>query len=156
MGIVSILSMAVTLLNPARPEPAPNYYSWYSEDIASQVMEYAVNDEYYSHLDFDGDGVLSVMDAVAIRKRYICNVINKTPFHFGESDVMEIVKENYSADSYSEYFYYEIDFVDGSVCRAYEMDFENPAYIHVYLEMNDETKGFYVMISPAEENYAVR
>lgn len=160
MSIVSVLSVVVGLVTATnatfvKPEPAPNYYSWYSEEIAEGIMEAVVADEYYPHLDFDGDGILSVIDAVAVRKRYMYNVLNGNIMGFGESDVMEIVEENFSPDEYNEYFYYEIDFVNGSSCRAYEMYFSKPSYIHVYMEMNGKTADFSVLIRPDEESYQV-
>lgn len=155
MGIVSILTSAVAVLNMVKPIPADNYYSWYSEEIAESIMETAVANEYYPHLDFNGDGVLSVVDAVSVRKCYIYNVLNGNTMHFGESDVMEIVAENFKPEEYNEYFYYEIDFVNGECCRAYEMDFSETAYIHVYMEMNEKTTDFSVLIRPTEESYQV-
>lgn len=154
MGIISSLVVA-TALSFSKPIPANDYHSWYSEEIAKSIMMNVVSNEYYPHLDFNGDNELSVVDAVAVRKRYLYNKLNGNTMHFGESDVMEIIVENFRSEEYDEYFYYEIDFVNGECGRAYEMDFSEITSIHVYIEMNNEVSGFDVIVNPIEEIYSV-
>lgn len=150
MKFVSAVCAVVSAVSTVAPV-APNYYSWFAPEIATSILESVVNGEYHAHLDYNGDGELTICDAVSVMKRYAYNVENGNSMTFGESDVMEIVTENYHANEYNKYFYYEIDFVNGSPCRCYEVTVSEVTAVHVYLEMNDTTDGFTIMVDPFKE-----
>lgn len=149
MMISAILTAMTALI------PAPNFYSWYSPETATACMEYAVQGVYAPHLDFDGDGILSTMDAVKIYKRYNMNLENGGSYVFDESGVMRIVEENVPAEKYNEYFYYEIDFIDGTPCRKYAYTATQITTAHVYCELNGSSFDFTVSIDPFKELVSV-
>ena len=135
--------------------PAENFFSWYSPETASACMEYAVKGEYAANLDFDGDGQLSTIDAVAIYKRYRNNCENGNTIIFNEEDVKRIVEANVPETDYSEYFYYEIDFINGSPCRCYSISADEVMTAHVYCELNESSFDFTVSIDPFKELVSV-
>ena len=147
--------MTAILSAMAMTAPAPCFYSWFSPETANACMEYAVNGEYAPHLDYNSDGVLSAVDAVAIYKRYALNCENGNAYTFTDVDVMAVVEENVNPAMYSDYFYYEIDFVDGVPCRCYDFTAETVTEVHVYCELNDTIFQFTASIDPYRERVSV-
>ena len=60
----AIVSTFVAFALTSSPAPAPNYCSWISPEIAEHIETYVINGEYHEYLDFNGDGILSIADAV--------------------------------------------------------------------------------------------
>lgn len=135
--------------------PSNTFNSWFSPETATSCLEMAVNNEYTPCLDYNGDGVLSTVDAIAINKRYHLNCENGNSMTFGESEVMRVVEENLNPSDYSDYFYYEIDFIENESCREYEIEVNDTINIHVYCEVNDSIFQFTACINPFEESITV-
>ena len=135
--------------------PVPTFDAPCSIESADTCMELAVNSQYIEGYDYDGDGVLSVMDAVAIGKRGILNSTYGNTYTFGEKEVMAVVEENLNPSEYSDYFYYEIDFIDGVPCREYEISTDGITEVHVYCEVNDNIFQFTARITAVEESFVV-
>lgn len=127
----------------------------YSAASADAIMTATVNGEYHAFMDFDGDGVLSVMDAVGVLRKYAENSTNGNTMTYGEPDVMRVVEENLNPSEYSDYFYYEIDFVNGEPCRMYTYEYSEYTVLHVYCEVNDTTFQYTVGIDPITETAVV-
>lgn len=128
--------------------PAPNYYSWFSPKIADNVIQCAVNGEYHEHLDFNGDGQLTVADAVGILRRYSDNIEYGNELTVDAETVESIIEENYSVDC----IYWEIDFVNGQPCRKYELTVDEITTANIYLEFEDDTMdNVEIEINPFEE-----
>lgn len=128
--------------------PAPNYYSWFSPEIADNVIQCVVNGEYHEHLDFNGDGQLTVADAVGILRRYSDNIEYGNELTVDTETVESIIEENYNVDC----IYWEIDFVNGQPCRKYELTVDEITTANIYLEFEDDTMdNVEIEINPFEE-----
>lgn len=127
----------------------------YSLSTANTIMTATVNEEYHAFMDYDGDGVLSVMDAICVLKKYHENSTNGNTLTYGESDVLAVVEENLNPSEYSDFFYYEIDFVNGEPCRLYSYDYSEYTVLHVYCEVNDNVFQYTVGIDPITETATV-
>ena len=128
--------------------PAPNYYSWFSPEIANNIIECVVNDEYHEHLDFNGDGVLSVADAVGVLHRYYDNIEYGNELTVDGDTVQSIIEENYSVECVQ----WEIDFVNDEPCRKYELTVNEITTANIYLIFEDDTTdNVAIEINPFEE-----
>ena len=126
-----------------------------SVDGAIDCMNLIAHDRYHEGFDYNGDGVLTVTDAVSISRRGYENKTFGNTYTFGEEEVMAVVEGNLNPSEYSDYFYYEIDFIDGDPCREYEFSTDGINDVHVYCEVNDEMFQFTVRITAWEENFYV-
>lgn len=128
--------------------PAPNYYSWYSPEIADHIVDCIINEEYHEHLDFNGDGVLSVADAVGVLRRYYDNIEYGNELTVDGDTVQSIIEENYSVECVQ----WEIDFVNGEPCRKYELTVNEITTANIYLIFEDDTTdNIEIEINPFEE-----
>ena len=127
----------------------------YSPSTANTIMTATVNEEYHAFMDYNGDGVLSVMDAIGVLKKYHENSTSGNTLTYGESDVLAVVEENLNPSEYSDFFYYEIDFVNGEPCRLYSYDYSEYTVLHVYCEVNDNVFQYTVGIDPITETATV-
>lgn len=128
--------------------PAPNYYSWFSPEIANNIIECVVNGEYHEHLDFNGDGVLSVADAVGVLRRYYDNIEYGNELTVDGDTVQSIIEENYSVECVQ----WEIDFVNGEPCRKYELTVNEITTANIYAIFEDDTTdNITIEINPFEE-----
>ena len=128
--------------------PAPNYYSWFSPEIANNIIECVVNGEYHEHLDFNGDGVLSVADAVGVLHRYYDNIEYGNELTIDGDTIQSIIEENYSVECVQ----WEIDFVNGEPCRKYELTVNEITTANIYLIFEDDTTdNVAIEINPFEE-----
>lgn len=127
----------------------------YSPSSADAIMNAAINGEYHAFMDYNGDGVLSVMDAIGVLKKYHENSTNGNTLTYGESEVLAVVTENLNPSEYSDFFYYEIDFVNGEPCRLYSYDYSEYTVLHVYCEVNDSVFQYTVGIDPITETATV-
>lgn len=129
---------------------APMFNSWYSPDIANQIMQDAAKHEYHAYLDYNGDGEENVVDAISVLKRYYSNIENGNTITF-DSDKMDEIAEENGID----YIYYEIDFINDEATREYEYTADKVERIHIYYETEDIADGFYVVLNPFEEIISV-
>ena len=128
--------------------PAPNYYSWYSPEIANHIVDCIINEEYHEHLDFNGDGVLSVADAVGVLRRYYDNIEYGNELTVDGDTVQSIIEENYSVECVQ----WEIDFVNGEPTRKYELTVNEITTANIYLIFEDDTTdNIEIEINPFEE-----
>lgn len=146
------------------PQPAENYHSWISPEISDIIIDKVINEEYYEHLDFNGDGELTIADAVGVYKRYEDNITYGNEITLDEETIIDIAWENYTTD-YMEredfvensLLYYEIDFINGEPCRQYELTAEEILTAHIYYEFTDDTTGSIdVVINPFMETIQVQ
>lgn len=145
---MKLATVFLALALHASLNPAPNYYSWFSPEIADNVIQCVVNGEYHEHLDFNGDGQLTVADAVGILRRYSDNIEYGNELTVDAETVESIIEENYSVDC----IYWEIDFVNGQPCRKYELTVDGITTANIYLEFEDDTMdNVEIEINPFEE-----
>ena len=126
---------------------SPNYYSHYSLEISREIMTAAANDEYYIHLDYNGDNKLTCSDAVLVAKRYNDNLKNGNTIQFNSTIVNEIVSENYA----EELIYYEIYKVNSENCRFYDIAITDISDISVYVEFSNFSDTIEITVDPFQE-----
>ena len=141
------LALALT----SSPMPAENYYSWISPDIADEITELVISGEYREYLDFNGDGILSMADVVGVRKRYQDNCRYGNELTMDSETVNAIVLENYSESP----IYWEIDRVNGQLCRQYELTVNEVTNAELYLEFEEFSETVKVEINPFTETITV-
>lgn len=145
---MKIATTFICLALSASLNPAPNYYSWFSPEIADRVIQYIANGEYHAHIDFNGDGELTITDVIGILRRYYDNIEYGNEFTLDSETVKSIITENYSVDC----IYWEIDFVNNEPCRMYEITVNEITTANIYLEFADDTMdNVKVEINPFEE-----
>lgn len=108
----------------------------------SETLDAVIQKTYNPIYDFNNDGELSIIDTIYQLKE------NYNTITFCEKDVMEIIGSKFEPTEYSEYFYYEIDFVNNTPCRKYELVVSEETIAHIYCEINDNTYQFNVLINP--------
>ena len=146
---MTTIFLALTL---AAPMPAETYHSRFSPEIAETIIEEAVKGEYQLHLDFDGDGELSALDAVNVLKRYSQNITNGNEFTVDFETIQGIIEENYNVEC----IYWEFDFVDSIPCRKYELTVDKITKANIYLEFEDDTfDNIEIEVNPFEEIVSV-
>lgn len=141
----------VALALTSSPMPAENYYSWISPEIADEIQELVISGEYREYLDFNGDGKLSMADVVGVRKRYQDNCRYGNELTLDSETVDAIVLENYSESP----IYWEIDRVNGQLCRQYELTVSEVSSAEIYLEFEDFSETVKVEINPFTETITV-
>lgn len=145
------------------PQPAENYHSWISPEISDIIIDKVINEEYYEHLDFNGDGELTIADAVGVSKRYQDNCTYGNEITLDEETIIDIAWENFTTERMERedfvdnlMFYYEIDFVNKKPCRQYELTVSEITTANIYYEFADDTMGnVTVEINPFEETVRV-
>lgn len=95
--MLKTLFMCFSLL-AGTPQPAENYHSWISPEISDIIIDYVIKGEYHEHVDFNGDGELTIADAVGVRKRYEDNCTYGNEITVDNETVESIIAENYSVD----------------------------------------------------------
>ena len=146
------ISVFLALAMSSAPAPADNYYSWFSPEIADNILTAIINDEYYTHLDFNGDNELTIADAVGVLYRYNSNVTYGNKLTVDKEVVESIITENYNIDC----IYWEFDFVNNEPCRQYELAVDEITTANIYLEFADNTiDNVIIEINPFEEKISV-
>ena len=144
---MNITSVFLALALTSSPTPAPNYYSWISPEIADYITECVINNEYHEYLDFNGDGALSIADAVGVRKRYQDNITygNKITV---DSEVVQAIFDENGMDV----IYWEFDVIDNQITKEYEITTDSIITADIYCELSDfTTEHITIEINPFEE-----
>lgn len=131
----------------AAPTPSINYYAEISPDISALIMSEVADGKYYTHLDFNGDGELTVSDAVSVALRYEYNVTYGNKYVVNDDTIREIISENYADMP----IYWEIDRIDNMPCRCYDIVTENVTIAEVYVEYEEYSETFCIEIDPYRE-----
>ena len=133
------------------PIPSENYYASVSPEIADEITECVINGEYRQHLDFNGDGVLSMADVVGVSKRYQDNITFGNEITLYRDVVYSIAEENYS----EELIYWEIDRINNELTRQYELTASEIMTAEIYLEFEDFSECVLVEVNPFTETISV-
>lgn len=131
--------------------PMENYFAEISPEIADTVKNCIINGEYREYLDYNGDGNLTISDAVCIEKRYQNNCIYGNSLEFTGDDVREIIAENYA-----EYpIQWEICSVNGDPCCCYDITVSEITDINILFEWENQSEIIKVELNPYAEIYKV-
>lgn len=145
MGIFLALALS------SSPMPTGNYFASVSPNIADEITELVISGEYREYLDFNGDGKLSMADVVGVSKRYQDNCRYGNELTLDSETVDAIVVENYTDFP----IYWEIDRVNGQLCRQYELTVSEVSSAEIYLEFEDFSETVKVEINPFTETISV-
>lgn len=146
-GLIFIVA-ALTL----SPQPAPNYFAEISPQITAEIQDCIINEEYRQHIDFNGDGVLTIADAVGVEKRYSDNCTYGNSITVDSEVIHSIATENYPDDL----IYYEIDFVNGELTeRQYEITVSDVTEISIYFEFPEMSETIHIVADPFTESVTV-
>ena len=141
----------IALALTSSPAPAPNYYASISPETAAEVQALVINDEYRTHLDFNGDNILSIADVVSILKRYQDNTTYGNKITMDSAAIYDIIAENYS----SECIYYEVYRVNDQITRQYEVTADEISTAEVYIEFENNSDVVKVELNPFTETITV-
>ena len=146
------IGIFLALALSSSPMPAENYYSWISPEIAEEITNDVISgntDKLF--LDFNGDGKLTIADAVGVKRRYEYNCTYGNNITLSAETVYSIAEENFTDDV----VYYEIDNINGNSCREYELTTECIITCDIYYEFADYSKNIKVEINPFTETTTV-
>ena len=146
------ISIFIVLAWTSSPMPSENYGSWISPEIADTIQECVINGEYREYLDFNGDKELNMADVVSVRKRYQDNIRYGNEITLEKETVYDIVLENYT----DELIYWEIDRINGQLCRQYELTVSEVTEAEIYVEFESYSDTIIVEINPFEETINVK
>ena len=144
-------TLFIALALTSSPQPAENYYSQISPEIATEIQELVINGEYREYLDFNGDGELNIADVVGVQKRYQDNCRYGNEITLDSEAVNDIVLENYADDL----LYWEIYRVNGSLTRQYELTASEIMTAEIYVEFEDYGDSVIVEVNPFTEMITV-
>lgn len=145
------LGIFLALALTSSPMPSGNYYASVSPDIADEITELVISGEYRGYLDFNGDGILSMADAVGVAKRYQDNCKYGNEITMDRETVEAIVMENYTDEA----IYWEIDKVNGQLCRQYKLTVDDITTAEIYLEFSGFSECVTVELNPYTETITV-
>lgn len=145
------LGIFLALALTSSPMPSGNYYASVSPDIADEITELVISGEYRGYLDFNGDGILSMADAVGVAKRYQDNCKYGNKITMDRETVEAIVMENYTDEA----IYWEIDRINGQLCRQYELTVDDITTAEIYLEFSGFSECVTVELNPYTETITV-
>lgn len=141
------------------PEPAPEFRAPIGGETAAAMLDtiLAADGETITadpELDFNGDGVLSIADFCGASRRHYISTHEHTEVTVDRETVAAIAEELYPDDT-QQYFYYEIDFVDGSPCRKYELTSSDIVTIDIYFEFDEWQISHRAEINPYTETITI-
>lgn len=145
---MKIASLFVAFALHGSLNPAPNYYSWISPEIADYIVNSVINGEYHEYLDFNGDGDLNIADAVGVLRRYYDNIEYGNKLTVDGETVESIILENYNINC----TYWEFNSINSVSCKEYSFTVNEIATANIYLEFADgTTDNISIEVNPFEE-----
>lgn len=147
MNLITAFCVSTVAIS-SLPNPSENYSSWYGDEIVESVCDCIANDEYHAHIDYNGDGALTIADAVCISRRYQENVEYGNEITIDAETVEAIIEENYSVQC----IYWEFDEINGEIVREYSVTTDSIIQADIYFEFEDDTTDHIVIeINPFKE-----
>lgn len=127
------------------PNPADSYYSWVSEDVANEIGFYLSCDMSPLFLDYNGDGFLTVSDAVCVYRRYLDNIEFGNELTVDEDTAFEIACENYDSQPVSWFF-------DVRGLKSHTVTVQSVTDAVLHLEFDDGSEADVILqIDPFQE-----
>lgn len=142
----------IILALKSSPAPASNFYAATSPEVAAEIQEFVISGKYRTHLDFNGDGELNIADVVGVSKRYQDNCERGNEITLDRAAVEDIAAENYP----NPLIYWEIDRINGELCRQYELTASKVTEAEIYLEFEDYSDTIKVELNPFTEVVRVK
>lgn len=129
----------------------------YKQPTTLETVEYVkshmtvCDDQYYLDADYDGDGNVTIVDAILAKQRV--DAVQE----FGntvviDSDVCKSIVDEVSED---QVIYWEIDFIGDEVTRTYEFSASEETRFHIYYETEEWCRGVYCVVNPISEEIIV-
>ena len=127
--------------------PAENYCSWMSPEIAESIKTCVINREYYTYLDYNGDGELNIADVVSVEKRYKDNIRFGNSYTLDSNFIELVIEENYAKPPIE----WEICSVEDSPCCLYELTVDEITNCKILFDFYDHMEIFTVEVNPYME-----
>ena len=109
---------------------AATYYAAISPEVSAEIQDCAIRGEYREHLDYNGDGALTIADAVGVERKYQYNTEHGNTVVFDREDVADIIAENY-ADSPVEW---EVSSINDEPCTLCEVEISEVTRLTILLD----------------------
>lgn len=142
------------------PQPAPEFRAPISEETAAAILDTIINEGGEATtpaapaLDFNGDGVLNIADFCAVSRRAYISATEYTAVTFDREAAEAIAAELYPAEIET-YFYYEIDHINGDLCRQYETTAAEVTDINIYFEFEEKSTSHRAELNPYTETITI-
>ena len=142
--------MMITMLicGAAIMQPAANYYSSVSPETAAEIITECKAGNYHSFLDYNGDGELTIADAVCVSRKYEANCRDGNVYHLGSAEINEIIAENYTEAPIE----YEITSINDNICCLYAADFTEISRLTLLMEFEDAAETLEIQVNPFTES----
>ena len=127
---------------------AATYYAAISPEVSAEIQELAIKGEYREYLDYNGDGVLTIADAVGVERKYQHNVSDGNTVVFDREDVAEIVAENYADTAIQ----WEICGINDEPCRAYDVEICEVTRLTIALDFAEYGETLEIQVNPYTES----
>lgn len=140
------------------PAPAPAYRQPIGGETAGAMLDTIISNQGETAADpaedYNGDGVLNIADYTGSTRRHYINTHERTEITIDSEAVEAIAAELFPADIQI-YFYYEIDMIDGSLCRKYEITADEITNARIYFEFEDYCTTVRAEINPKTESITI-
>ena len=127
---------------------AATFYAAISPEVSAEIQELTIRGEYREYLDYNGDGVLTIADAVGVERKYNYNVEHGNAVIFDREDVESIIAENY-ADSPIQW---EISAVNDEPCRLYDVEICEVTRLTILLDFVEYGESLEIQVNPYTES----
>ena len=127
---------------------AATYYAAISPEVSAEIKELAIKGEYREYLDYNGDGKLTIADAVGVERQYNYNVEHGNTVIFDREDVAEIIAENYAESPIQ----WEICAVNDEPCRLYDVEICEVTRLTVALDFAEYGDTLEIQVNPYTES----
>lgn len=128
-----------------------NFNAEISPITTAEIQSAVIDGREYTHLDYNGDGKLTIADAVGVQRKFEFNCTYGNSMTFDGEDVREIIEENYSDYPIQ----WEISSIDGAPCREISIETEHITNITVYLDFMETSDTLEIAIDPFTESIYV-
>ena len=128
---------------------AATYYAAISPEVSAEIQDCAIRGEYREHLDYNGDGALTIADAVGVERKYQYNIEHENTVIFDREDVQSIIAENYAESPIQ----WEICGIDDEPCRAYDVEICEVTRLTVALDFAEYGDTLEIQVNPYTESY---
>ena len=127
---------------------AATFYAAISPEVSAEIQGCAIRGEYREYLDYNGDGALTIADAVGVERQYNYNVEHGNTVVFDREDVADIIAENYEDSPIQ----WEISSINDEPCRLYDVEICEVTRLTVALDFAEYGETLEIQVNPYTES----
>lgn len=145
------------ILLAAITAPQQPFIDAISPETSQLIVDYIISGKSYKWLDYNCDGEMNLADAVGVLHKYETNVRNGNELTLDLETIYDIGWENLSSNMdridfiENELLYYEIERVNGELCKRYDLTVTEKSEAVIYYEFEDYADTVTVSIDPITE-----